>query len=403
MRTHRAVVQPSRRVTQHVEIAWDSLSKSGEELCGDWVKVQSTPESLIVVLSDGLGSGVKANILATLTAEIASSMLERDESVDEVIETLAVTLPECHVRHLAYATIAMLQIVHGRTAYLVEYDTPPLILVRDGEVVDLPISERTVAGRTIKEGRFRLQIGDMLVMVSDGYVHAGVGGLYRMGWGRDNIATAVRRWAAVHTDAHELVRSLRRTCLKLYDGTPGDDATAIAMVVREVRRATVLTGPPSDHTLDERAVQGLMAAPGTKVICGGTTAQMVARILGKDLQVEWKPSAQRASAQAAGKLPPVARLDGVNLVTEGILTLSAAVDRLQAAETVHELPPQQDAGTRLARVLLEADEIHFIVGDAINPLQLADVVRGKPMRQIYLEQLLDELQRRAKQVTVEHL
>lgn len=386
---------------QIVEVAWDSLSKHGEELCGDWVKITATSDGLIVALSDGLGSGVKANILATLTAEIASKMLEGGCSIDEVVETLAGTLPECQVRHLAYATFAVLRVWRGREAYLVEYDSPPLIMVHAGQLIDLPMSERTVAGRKIREGHFDLEMGDYLVMLSDGYLHAGVGGLYRMGWGWKNIATSVRRWADTSGDAHQLTQALSRTCTKLYDGEPGDDATAIGMRVREVRRATVLTGPPSDPERDVQAVARLMLSAGPKVICGGTTAQMAARVLGKELKVEWQPRGGRPAISR--KLPPAAQLEGVDLVTEGILTLSSAVDRLAEASTVHDLPNEQDAATRLARILLTADEVHFIVGDAINPQQLADVVRGKPMRQIYVEELVSQLARHSKQVSVEHL
>jgi hypothetical protein len=388
-------------MVQLVEVAWDSLCKHGEELCGDWVKVTTTPDALIVALSDGLGSGVKANILATLTAEIASKMLEGGCSIDEVVETLAGTLPECQVRHLAYATFAVLRVLRGREAYLVEYDCPPLIMVHAGQVVDLPMSERVVAGRAIREGHFNLEMGDYLVMLSDGYVHAGVGGLYRMGWGWKNIATSVRRWADTQGDAHQLTAALSRTCSKLYNGAPGDDATTVGMRVREVRRATVLTGPPSDSVRDTQAVARLMLSEGSKVICGGTTAQMAARVLNKELKVEWQPRGGRPVANK--KLPPAAVLDGVDLVTEGILTLSSAVDELAQAATVHDLPNEQDAATRLARILLAADEVHFIVGDAINPQQLADVVRGKPMRQIYVEELIGQLAKRNKRVTVEHL
>ena len=156
-----------------VEIAWDSLCKHGEELCGDWVKVVATDEDLVVVFSDGLGSGVKANILATLTAEIASDMLEKGASIDEVVETLVETLPECQVRHLAYATFAVMRIHKAREAYLAEYDSPPLILVRQGKVIEPPMRERCIAGRTIREGHFTLELDDYLVMVSDGYIHAG--------------------------------------------------------------------------------------------------------------------------------------------------------------------------------------------------------------------------------------
>ncbi|MBN1935196.1 MAG: serine/threonine-protein phosphatase [Anaerolineae bacterium] len=387
---------------QIVEVAWDSLCKYGEELCGDWVKVTRTQDALNIVLSDGLGSGVKANILATLTVEIASSMLEHGATTDEVLETLTETLPECQERHLAYAAFAALHIINGREAYLVEYDSEPLILVRNDQLVDLPMVEREVAGRTIREGSFTLQEGDTLVMLSDGYVHAGVGGLYRFGWGWKNIATAVRRWVETRGDAHQLVRSLQHTCLKLYGGEPGDDSTAIGMRVRQSRAVTVFTGPPSKPTLDEQAVQRLIDAPGRKVICGGTTAQVAARVLDRELKVEWLPPSQRGETRKH-KLPPVAKLDGIDLVTEGILTLSSTVDLLKQAETIHDLSPGQEADDQLARLLLAADDIRFIVGDALNPNQLADVVRGKPMRQVYLEALIEVLTKRHKQVSVEHI
>jgi hypothetical protein len=130
---------------------------------------------------------------------------------------------------------------------------------------------------------------------------------------------------------------------------------------------------------------------------------MAARVLGKELKVDWQPRGPNLRPELPRKLPPAAQLDGLDLVTEGVLTLSCAADQLRDAQTSHDLSPDQDAATRLTRILLEADEIHFIVGDAINPQQLADVVRGKPMRQIYLDELVTELKKRNKQVVVEHL
>jgi len=389
-------------VKQLVEVAYRSLAKHGEELCGDAVLVRTTPHSLIVGLSDGLGSGVKAHILATLTTTIAVNMLEKGETIDEVVETLADTLPECQVRHLAYATFSVLVVTNGRHAYLVEYDNPPLILVRGGEVVRLPMVERETRGRTLRECEFELEQGDYMVLVSDGYVHAGVGGLYKLGWGWQNLATAVQRWAGTGEDAYQLTSALAHTCLRLYGGRPGDDATAVGMKVRQPIEATILTGPPSSPALDRQVVERFMAAKGQKVICGGTTAQVVARETGRTLQVQLAlPGPSTAGRRE--RIPPTAHLEGVDLVTEGIITLSKAVERLQAAETFHDLPPANDGATALARVLLQADVLHFMVGDAINPYQLADVVRGKPMRQVYLEELISQLQARGKVVSVEHL
>lgn len=387
-----------------VEVAWKSLHKHGEELCGDAVKITTTPQSLVVVLSDGLGSGVKANILATLTTQIVATMVEQGEELEDVVATLMETLPECQERRLAYATFAVLRVDRGREAYLVEYDSPPLILVRDGEVVELPFHEREVHGRLLREMQFTLQKGDYMVLVSDGYIHAGVGGLYRLGWGWKNLAIAVKRWAATGGEAHSLVDALSRTCLKLYDGKPGDDSTAVAMYVRPAIYATILTGPPRETADDRAVVERLMRSPGLKIICGGTTAQMAARELGEELEVEWIPPSKRAPGQRSRKgAPPTAKLNGVDLVTEGILTLSQTVEWLEQVEHVRELPAEQDAATRLARMLLGADFIHIIVGTAINQNQIADIVRGEPLRLVYVKELVRVLERHGKSVSVEYV
>lgn len=387
-----------------VESAWKSLAKSGEELCGDRVNITSTPTSAIIVLSDGLGSGVKANILASLTARIASSMFEQGANVEQVIETMIETLPECQVRKLAYATLSVLKVIDGREAYLVEYDNPPLVLIRDNEIVELPRTEREIHGRKVKEAQFQLRENDYMAMFSDGYVHAGVGGLYKLGWGWNNIATSIRRWVQTGGDAHGLTQALASTCLKLYGGKPGDDATVVGMRVRQAIKATVLTGPPSEKALDAPTVSRLMAADGQKVICGGTTAQVAARVLNKELQVEWLPPSKRRGRPTRKKgTPPTAKLEGVDLVTEGILTLGQTVELLAETDTVHDLPPEHDAATQLARILLTADQIHLLVGMAINPNQVADLVRGEPMRMLYIKELVRMLEGRHKEVVLEQI
>ncbi|MBC7224760.1 MAG: hypothetical protein H5T59_10895 [Anaerolineae bacterium] len=212
----------------------------------------------------------------------------------------------------------------------------------------------------------------------------------------------MRRWAQTGGDAYELAQALKRTCLKLYDGQPGDDATGVAMRVREAVRATIWTGPPADPARDVKAVERLMGAEGLKVICGGTTAQIAARVLGRRLEVEWLPPSRRQD-RARRRTPPPARLEGVDLVTEGIITLGLAVELLEQARTVRDLPRDDEAATRLARILLLADEVHLLVGTALNPNQVADLVRGEPMRMIYVKELVRLLRERNKQVILERI
>jgi hypothetical protein len=391
-------------VKQLVECNWISLNKAGEELCGDSVMIRTKPDSFVAVLSDGLGSGVKASILSTITAEIAARMFEADGRVEDVMQTLAETLPECSVRKLAYATFAVLIVYNGRDAHIVLFDSPPLILFRNAEVVPIPVEERQVKGRIIKEAHFELRENDYMVLVSDGYEHAGLGGIFRLGWGWKNVATAVQRFAQTGMDTVKLTEAMSKTCLKLYNDKPGDDATVICMKVRPAISVCVLTGPPANKDMDEFAVSRLMAAAGDKIICGGSTAQMTARILREKLEVEWVPPWKRTSDEPKKKgSPPTAVIKGINLVTEGILTLGQALEIMRSARTIHDLPRDNDAATRLAHYLLEADDIHLIVGTAINPNQVADLIRGEPMRMGYIRELVSDLNARNKIVTVERI
>lgn len=389
---------------QLVACTWASLNKAGEELCGDSVMIRTKPDSFVAVLSDGLGSGVKASILSSLTAEIAARMFEADATVEDVMQTLVETLPECSVRKLAYATFAVLTVYNGRDAHIVLFDSPPLILIRDNAIVAIPVEERQIKDRIIKEAHFQLRDNDYMVLFSDGYEHAGLGGIYRLGWGWKNVATAVQRFVQTGVDTVKLTEAMSKTCLKLYNDKPGDDATVICMKVRPAISVCVLTGPPANKDMDDFAVSRLMAAEGDKIICGGSTAQMSARILKEKLEVEWAPPWKRTGEEPKKKgSPPTAVIKGINLVTEGILTIGQALEIMRSARTIHDLPRDNDAATRLARYFLEADYIHLIVGTAINPNQVADIIRGEPMRMGYIRELVSDLNARNKIVTVERI
>jgi len=391
-------------VRQLVECNWSSLNKAGEELCGDAVMIRTKSDSFVAVLSDGLGSGVKASILSSLTAEIAARMFEADGTVEDVMQTLVETLPECSVRKLAYATFAVLIVYNGHDAHLVLFDSPPLILVRDNALVTLPTEERQVKGRIITEAHFELMENDYMVLISDGYTHAGLGGIYRLGWGWNNVATAVKRFVQTGVDTVKLTEALSKTCMKLYGDKPGDDATVISMKVRPALSICVLTGPPTNKDMDAFAISRLMTAEGAKIICGGSTAQMAARILNEKLEVEWVPPWKRTSEEPKKKgSPPTASLQGIDLVTEGILTIGQTLEIMRGAKTIHDLPKDNDAATRLARYFLAADDIQLIVGTAINPNQVADLIRGEPMRMVYIRELVADLNARNKIVKVERV
>lgn len=377
-----------------LDVAWRQLTKAGEELCGDSVEVVPTGDGRIVVLSDGLGSGVKANILSCLTVKTASTMLKMGGKVDEVIETLLYTLPICQVRHLAYSTLAILSIRENGEVYLAEYDTPQAIVGRGGCLRSIERQERMISDKKVAEAYFALQDGDWIVLVSDGILHAGIGGVYNMGWGHERLSSFLCRLGESDRDAAAWAGEIAGLCQRLYGGKPGDDASVVVVKVRLPRLLTLLVGPPADRTRDGEVVEKLLRSSGRKVVCGGSTGNMVGRFLGQEVLVDL--------SSTVGQVPPLGLLPGLDLVTEGTLTLAHVLDLLRQNTGMESLSGCRDGASRLLLQLLWADRIHFIVGTAVNPAQIAPQIPSLfAYKHRVINDLIGQLRALGKQVIVE--
>jgi len=370
------------------------LRKHDEELCGDSVAVSRHLESVTLAVSDGLGSGVKANILATLTTRIAMHLLENDLPLSEVVETLGKTLPVCEVRKIAYSTFTIAQFFRDGRARLVEFDSPQPILLRRRKLLPLVCDERVVAGKTIHECLVDLEIGDWMVFVSDGVLNAGIGGRYPLGWGWDQTARYLESHAHPELSAQELAEKLAEAVGELYAGTPGDDVSIVTIKVRKKLLATVLTGPPVDAATDEAVFSRFIGRPGLHAVCGGTTAKIVSRHLGQPLEVDletMKPD-----------VPPLARMEHVELVTEGILTLTRANELLQSGASKETVRFRTDGAAALVRLLLDVDHVHFIVGMAVNPAhQNPSLPAELGIKLAVVREIAEELRRRGTEASIE--
>jgi len=371
------------------------LQKHGEELCGDNVAVAPHANYVTLALSDGLGSVVKANILSILTTRIVMHLMENELSLSEVVETLGKTLPVCDVRKLAYSTFAIGQFFRDGRARVVEFDTPPFILLRGRKSVPVPYEERQIESKTIHESELQLKRGDWIIFVSDGVVNAGIGGLYPLGWGLDQIASFLQEHCHPDLSAQELANKLAQAVWDLYCSKPGDDVSVVVIKARQKLVATVLTGPPADKSADEAIVTRLRQYPGFLAVCGGTTAKIVARYLGgKPLEVEL--------ATATPDVPPLAKVEGVDLTTEGILTLTKTNDLLQSGADKETVKFDTDGSSALVRLCLDVDHIHFIVGLSVNPAhQNPDLPRQLGMKLAVVREIAEELRKRGKEVTIE--
>ena len=347
------------------DIGYKSINHYGEELCGDHIDVvEPNDDSTVIVLSDGLGSGVKASILSTLTSKIISTMLAEGLSLEECVETIAATLPVCSVRGVAYSTFTIIHLKNNQTAELIQYDNPHAIVIRDEQVWDYPKTEMNIGGKRIYKSVIKLQENDIFVAMSDGCPHAGIGTAYNFGWKREEIAAFMETLSHVGYTAKTLSTMLIDECNKLYGFEPGDDATACVVRIRKRVPMNMLFGPPSNRDDADRMMSLFFSKEGKHIVCGGTTSTIAAKFLNKPLKASLNFE--------ISDVPPIAEIEGVDLVTEGVITvnrvLEYAKDYLADNEYYEHWSFRHDGASQICRLLFEeATDINFYVGRAINP------------------------------------
>ncbi len=384
-----------------VDVAYKSLNKFTEILCGDKVELLSTADSNIMILADGMGSGVKANILATLTSKILGTMYLNGATLEQIVETIVDTLPVCQVRKVAYSTFSILQVFYNGDAYLVEFDNPGCIFIRDGKLQEIPQNYRVIKDKKINEYRFQVQKGDSLILMSDGTIHAGVGKLLNFGWTWKEIAEYAVKQSKVTISAARLASSISRACDELYMFRPGDDTTVAVMRIIDRKMVHLMTGPAHKKEDDSRMVREFMSGDAKTIVCGGTSATIVSRELNKPL----RPTLDYYDPE----IPPIAYIDGVDLVTEGVLTLNRVLTLLKRyvnndniSEDFFLELDKPNGASMVAKVLIEeCTDVSLYVGKAINAAyQNPNLPFDLGIRQNLVEQLKHTMEEMGKKVQV---
>ncbi|MBS3985657.1 MAG: SpoIIE family protein phosphatase [Selenomonadales bacterium] len=371
-------------------------SKHKEELCGDVFQLVRSPGKITAILSDGLGSGVKANIMATLTTKIACGLLERDVPIDHVVSTIVDTLPSCSERGLAYATFSILQIRADGNAQLYEYDSPPALFFRDDCLVPIERHTRVICGKKITEASLQVEKNDVALLVTDGVLHAGVGQSLDLGLGLEGLLGFLPTPCTSWPTPEALVDFVMHVTNSCYCSRLGDDSTAVGLRVRSPRSVAVFTGPPLERVNDEAMVRALLdERNSTKIVCGGTSAKIVERVTGGRLETSLE--------YVDPRIPPIAHLEGLDLVTEGVLTLNRCYELLRALQDGEELPRSTDAATLLARHLSSAEEVLFLVGKSFNlaHANIEEIMQLAP-RQYAVSRLASLLRRRSIETEVRY-
>ena len=346
------------------DINYKSINKHNEELCGDKVEYLYDDEGIIIVMSDGLGSGVKANILATMTVKIAVTMLKEGAAIDDTIDTIINTLPECKVRKLAYSTFTIIKIDRHHNAYIAEYDNPPYFFYSHKRIIPVEKRERIIGNKKIYESNIQLEMGDTLCVVSDGAIHAGIGQMLNLGWSWNEINEYLKELNNVNRSSQLINGNFIGVCNNLYNNKPGDDTTIMTLKVRKPEIIDIFIGPPANKDNDSYLSEIMKNSPNMKIICGGTTALIAERELGLKLKVDMDSMKK--------DVPPIAYMEGFDLVTEGVLTLGKTLESIKKLnksnyESVLD-ENDYDGSSLLTKLLTDTGtHINFYLGSAVNP------------------------------------
>ena len=350
----------------YIEVSCDQRNFGNERICGDVFISRKVKEEnrTIAVLSDGMGHGIKANVLATLTATMAVNFAMEHKAPDKIAEIIMNTLPVCSERQMSYSTFTIVDIEHNGLTTILEYDNPQTIILRNNVPFDpgwkklIMESERN-AGKEIFSCQFEPRKEDRILFCSDGIAQSGLGSdKFPLGWGRPNILEHSVKLvkASPKISASKLAGKMVAMAHRNDGFDSKDDTSCASIYFREPRKLLVLTGPPYEKEYDKQLGEAVRSFKGRKVVCGATTADIVARELGVEIEdnlVFEDP-----------ELPPVSHMDGIDLVTEGILTISKVTRILKEYSSSYSLG--KGPADRIVKLLKQSDEIHFIIGTRIN-------------------------------------
>lgn len=349
----------------YIDYGYCYIPHDNEEICGDQIVVKNAHDDLLVgVLADGLGSGVKANILANLTATMLTTMIENNMALDESIHTIATTLPVCKVRNLAYSTFTLITILNQSLMELYQYDNPQAIVLRDGILYPYEIQTLSIDGKNILYSKISLELNDTIIIFSDGITHAGVGNIYHFGWNHQAITEFIEKNYFTNLSSRAISTMILNKTMDLYENKPMDDLSVLTLKIKNRFQVNLLVGPPTKKADDSIMLSLFMSKNGRHIVCGGTTANIVSHYLNQPIQLN--------TDFADSEIPPTAEIEGIDLVTEGVITLAKvlknAKNYLLDNTKYNEWKYQNDGASQISVYLFEeATDINFYCGCAVNP------------------------------------
>ncbi len=346
----------------HVDVASSQSSKRAGAACGDHFTVDRGVDGTLLLLADGLGSGIHAHLAARFVTARLRERILHGGSPRHAFATVVNELERSRGRDRLWAAITLARILPGGDATILSYESPEPLLLSSLRPMPLPLRPVPAAPPMLREGHVQLRPGDGLLLVSDGITQAGLGRRLAgmpQGWTLDGVARETALSLEDGSTYSELPELIRHRALALWEKA-GDDCTAVAAWCRRGRTVSLMSGPPASPERDSDVVHRFLESGGVTVVCGATTAKILARETGRSLSVAQEPAGPFS--------PPGYEIEGIDLVTEGAVTLNQLYNVLDAdSRELGRNTPVAD----LHALLKSADRVRIFLGTTVNPASLS--------------------------------
>jgi len=380
---------------KYVEVILAQAAKKTGRVCGDYVITDRTTEAMTCIVADGIGTGIKARVAAVMCASRLMELIRLGFTLREACQKMVDTMHEARTKDIPFSAFSVCRILNNGHATIISYEIPSPILLNKRLAAYHPKQRHFSMGlEMLSETDYMLDYGDAIILVSDGVSQAGLGRQYRMGWGTQGACDFINCCLVQGVDVKDIPGRILAKVKDISGSTYGDDTTALLLLCREGRTLNILTGPPGSKKNDGKVVAAFMEMQGTKVVCGSTTAEMVAKNLGKKIDMQ--------AVSDAYHNPPAYTIDGIDFTTEGAITLNQLYNILD--EAPERLEPHSSV-SKLYRIFHASDTVNFIVGSAVNPGHQNIVFRqmGVFPREIIVTLLAEKLKKLGKLVNIEYV
>lgn len=348
-----------------IDINSHSINCHGDKICGDTFMQRYIPNQrrTVAVLSDGMGHGIKANILSTLTASIIVNMGQANETIVNIAQTILHTLPVCNIRGISYSTFTIVDINHNtNVVQVIEYDNPQTLVFRSEKQLELerqkivlenPNSEQRPL-QTLFSSTFIATEGDRIILCSDGVTQSGIGtDQYPFGWGLKNLTKYCTDKITSNPtiSSNDLTMDVLKNAYQADLSRSKDDITCAAFTFRQSRRLLFCSCPPATEKGFDKLAQNIIDYTGQTIICGYPLAEKISEKL--------KSPIRKNATSTDPNLPPLWFIDGVDLITEGFLTLTRVIDIM---ENYEDMTTGRGPAYRIIKMMLNSDHIQMVIG-----------------------------------------